>query len=147
LKPTACRRCRSATLLRQASPDTVVRRLHVVKPAARPLLGDARVYLLTSRRTGSAGEHLAHALKRTHRATLVGEVTMGAGNFGGGIDLPGGFSAFVPGGRSYDPATGVGWEGSGVAPDVAVPAADALNKTLALAGVDPAKAKKPAGVS
>ena len=137
----------SATLLRQTSPDTVVRRLHVVKPASQPLLGDARVYLLTSRRTGSAGEHLALALKRTHRATLVGEVTMGAGNFGGEIELPGGFSAFVPGGQSYDPASGAGWEGVGVKPDVAVPTADALNKALELAGVDPTKVTKPPGVS
>jgi hypothetical protein len=134
-------------LLRQPSDPSIVRRLHVAKPAARPLLGDAKVFLLTSRRTGSAGEHLAMTLKRTHRATLIGESTYGAAHYGGKIDLPGGFWAFVPGGRSYDPDTGLSWEGTGVAPDVAMPAAEALNRALQMAGVDPAKATKPAGVS
>lgn len=134
-------------LLRQASDPGVVRRLHVARPAAKPLLGDAKVYLLTSRRTGSAGEHLAMTLKRTHRATLIGEPTYGAAHYGGQIDLPGGFWAFVPGGRSYDPDTGKSWEGTGVAPDVAVPAAEALNKALDLAGVRPGQRRPLPGVS
>ncbi|WP_310476142.1 S41 family peptidase [Sandarakinorhabdus sp.] len=135
------------TLLRQPSSSEVVRRLHVVLPAAKPLLGNARVFLLTSKATASAGEHLALALKRTQRATLIGETTYGAGNFGGEIGLPGGFRAFVPGGRSHDPATGVGWEGTGVTPDVKVPAADALNKALELAGVIASQRRPLAGVS
>jgi Peptidase family S41/N-terminal domain of Peptidase_S41 in eukaryotic IRBP len=134
-------------LLRQPSEAGIVRRLHVAKPADKPLLGDAKVYLLTSRRTGSAGEHLAMTLKRTHRATLIGEPTYGAAHYGGQIDLPGGFWAFVPGGRSYDPDTGKSWEGIGVTPDVTVPAADALNKALELAGVTPAQRRPLAGVS
>jgi len=135
------------TLLRQKSPPEVVRRLHVALPAAKPLLGTAQVLLLTSKATASAGEHLAHALKRTGRATLIGETSYGAGNFGGEVDLPGGYWAFVPVGRSYDPASGAGWEGVGVTPDVAVPAAEALNKALELAGIDPAKVTKPPGVN
>ena len=134
-------------LLRQPSEAGIVRRLHVAKPADKPLLGDAKVYLLTSRRTGSAGEHLAMTLKRTHRATLIGEATYGAAHYGGQIDLPGGFWAFVPGGRSYDPDTGKSWEGTGVAPDVPVPAADALAKALDLAGVGPGQRRPLAGVS
>jgi Peptidase family S41/N-terminal domain of Peptidase_S41 in eukaryotic IRBP len=134
-------------LLRQPSEPDVIRRLHIAKPAAKPLLADAKVYLLTSRRTGSAGEHLAMTLKRSHRATLIGEVTYGAAHYGGQVDLPGGFWAFVPGGRSYDPDTGQSWEGTGVAPDVSVPAAEALNKALELAGVTPAQRRPLAGVS
>ena len=137
----------TATLLRQTSSSEIVSRLHVALPAAKPLLGDARVFLLTAKATASAGEHLAHALKRTRRATLIGETSYGAGNFGGGIDLPGGFWAFVPGGRSYDPATGAGWEGTGVTPDVMVPAAEALNKALELAGVRPGQRRPLPGVS
>lgn len=43
------------------------------------------------------------------------------------------FAAFIPVGRSYDPATGQGWEGTGVTPHVAVPAAQALETALQLA--------------
>ena len=137
----------SPTVRRQPSPASVVRRLHLAVPAANPVWRDTKVLLLTSQRTASAAEHLALSLKRTGRATLVGETTRGAGHYGGMAELPGGFGAFVPVGRTFDPDTGQGWEGTGVAPDVAVPAADALNRALELAGVNPATARKPAGVS
>ena len=137
----------SPTVRRQQAPANVVRRLHLAVPAAKPVWQNSKVFLLTSARTASAAEHLALSLKRTHRATLVGENTRGAGHYGGMAELPGGYGAFIPVGRTFDPETGKGWEGTGVAPDVKVPAADALNKALELAGVDPAKARKPAGVN
>jgi C-terminal processing protease CtpA/Prc len=137
----------SPTVRRQQAPANVVRRLHLAVPATKPAWRDTKVILLTSGRTASAAEHLALSLKRTGRATLVGETTRGAGHYGGMARLPGGYGAFVPVGRTFDPDTGQGWEGTGVAPDVQVPAAEALNKALELAGVDPAKARKPAGVS
>ena len=65
----------------------------------------------------------------------MGETTRGAGNFGAFADLGFGYSAIVPDGRTFDPDTGRGWEGTGVAPDVAVPAEQALPKALDLAGV------------
>ncbi len=129
------------------APDSVVRRVHVVTPAAHPVWARTKVILLTSGKTASAAEHLALSLKRTGRATLVGEVTYGAGNFGGEVDLPGGFTAFVPVGRTYDPDTGKGWEGTGVAPDVAVPADAALAKALEMIGVRPDQRRPIAGVS
>ena len=46
-----------------------------------------------------------------------------------------GYAAFVPVGRTFDPDTGQSWEGTGVAPDVAVPADKALDEALKLAGV------------
>lgn len=90
------------------------------------------MYYLTSSKTASAAEHLALALKRTGRATLVGETTAGAGHYGRPIAV-GRFSVFIPFGRTYDPDTGIGWEGTGVAPDVATPAERALEVALALA--------------
>ena len=90
------------------------------------------VYLLTAPRTFSACEHVAFALKRTHRATLIGETTGGGGHFGEGKDLGAHLSVFVPFGRTYDPDTGRDWEGHGVTPDIAVPAEAALNKALSL---------------
>jgi hypothetical protein len=119
------------TMVRQSAPEGIVRRDHIVQPdAAETRLRDAAVYVLTSRRTASAAEHLVLGLKRTRRAVIVGETTTGAGRFGGMVDLPHGFSAFVPIGRTYDPDTGLGWEGRGVAPDIAVPADDALAVAL-----------------
>jgi hypothetical protein len=42
------------------------------------------------------------------------------------------FMVGVPFAKSRDPATKTNWEGTGVEPDVKVPAADALAKKLAL---------------
>ena len=104
------------------TPDAKERRLQHVP-----------VYYLTSHITASAAEALALAFKRTHRAVLVGETTRGAGHFGGVIPIGKRFAAFIPVGRTYDPDTNWDWEGKGVAPDVAVPADQALDKALELA--------------
>jgi len=124
-------------LMRKVSgPATIVRREHVAVPAAKQSeLRDAKVYLLTSKKTFSAAEHLSLALKRTKRATLIGEATGGGAHFGGMGPMGKGYAAFVPVGRTFDPDTGQSWEGTGVAPDVAVPADKALDEALKLAGV------------
>jgi C-terminal processing protease CtpA/Prc len=125
-----------ASLRKVSGPEGVVRREHFVVPAAQPTpLSKAKVYLLTSRRTGSAAEHLSLSLKRTKRATLIGETTAGAGHYGGMASLGHGYSAFIPVGRTFDPDTNQGWEGTGVKPDIEVPADRALDEALKLAGV------------
>ena len=126
-----------ASLRKVAGPEGVVRREHWVTPAAQPTgLSKAKVFLLTSNGTGSAGEHLALSLKRTKRATLVGETTRGMGHYGGVVPLGHGFAVFIPVGRTFDPDTNQGWEGTGVKPDVEVPADKALDEALKLAGVN-----------
>ena len=131
------------TLLRIAGPDEIVRREHIVLPSSpATALRTAKVFLLVSPRTASAGEHLSLALKRTGRATLIGETTMGAGNFGEGHDLGGGYNAFVPVGHTFDPDTGKGWEGTGVKPDIEVPAERALYEALVRSGIAPAEAER-----
>ena len=126
------------TLREVDGPDGVVRREHFVVPAAEPSLAGAKVFLLTSNRTGSAGEHFALALKRTKRATLIGETTAGAGHYGGMEPLDKDFTsaAFIPVGRTFDPDTGEGWEGVGVKPDVEVAADQAFGEALKRAGLD-----------
>jgi hypothetical protein len=57
----------------------------------------------------------------------VGEASGGAANPGGMSVVPGGFRVFISGGSPINPVTGRNWEGTGVLPDMAVPAADALN--------------------
>lgn len=115
----------------QPSASSVVVCDHVIAPdPAETRLQRVPVYYLTSGRTASAGEHLALAFKRTHRATLIGETTRGAGHHGGLQPIGQRFAAFIPVGRTYDPDTGWDWEGKGVAPDVAVPADQALDEAL-----------------
>ena len=98
-------------------------------------MADIPVYVLTSKRTASAGEHLSLILKRTNRATLIGETTMGAGHYGEEVQLTDGFKLFVPYGETVDLKTGKGWEATGVEPDVAVEAKQALNVALQRLGV------------
>lgn len=100
----------------------------------------AKVYLLIAARTASAAEHMATVLKETGRATLVGETTAGAGNFGGGTDLAGGYAAFIPFGHSYFPGTS-GWEGVGVTPTIAIAPERALYAVLLREGVRPGEAQ------
>jgi C-terminal processing protease CtpA/Prc len=78
----------------------------------------------------SAAEHLALAMRIAGRATLVGEPTRGANHFGTSLRLAGGYTLFVPVGRTFDPATGEDWEGDGVQPHVRVPADAALDRAL-----------------
>lgn len=123
----------------------IITQEHFTRPhPSEHRLFDARVFVLTSGFTGSAAEHFALALKGTGRGTLIGARTGGAGNFGLGGAQPLGerFTAFVPIGRSYDPRTGRGWEGTGVDPDIAVPAERALVEALVRAGVAPAEAER-----
>jgi C-terminal processing protease CtpA/Prc len=125
-----------ASVRKIAGPADVVRREHYVQPAAQATgLAKAKVFLLTSNRTASAGEHLSLSLKRTGRATLIGETTRGAGHYGGLANLGHGYAAFIGIGRTFDPDTGEGWEGVGVKPHVEVAADKALDEALRLAGV------------
>ncbi|MDQ4120825.1 MAG: S41 family peptidase [Acidobacteriota bacterium] len=131
------------TLKKVSSPEGIVRRAHLANPSGKNTsLNKARIFLLTSNKTASAGEHLSLALKRTGRATLIGEKTAGAGHFGRTTALGGGYRAFIPVGRTFDPDTDKGWEQTGIEPHVKVPAEKALDEALKRAGVDRDKAKK-----
>ncbi|HEY0596898.1 S41 family peptidase [Sphingopyxis sp.] len=128
--------------MRMAKGDAgMVAREHWATPNADARLRDARIYVLTSGASASAAEHFALAMKHSGRGTLVGAPTAGANHFGRGEDLGGGYGAFIPVGRTYDPVTGKDWEGEGVLPDIAVAPADALARALTELGVAPAEAK------
>jgi hypothetical protein len=60
------------------------------------------------------------------RGTLVGETTGGGANPGSTHRLDDHFNIFVPDARARNPITMTNWEGTGVVPDVAVPADRAL---------------------
>jgi len=123
-------------------PPLVVRREHFVVPEGGPRpLAKAKIFVLASGRTGSAGEHFVLSLKRTHRATVIGETTYGAGNFGDDQSIAGGFVSFIPVGRTFDPDTGKGWDYVGIAPNIAVPAAQALTEALVRSGLSRSEAE------
>jgi retinol-binding protein 3 len=94
---------------------------------------DKKVYVLTSGRTFSGGEELAYDLQALGRAKIVGEVTGGGAHPTNAHRIHERFIAFIPGARSINPVTKTNWEGVGVKPDVAVPAADALRVAHAAA--------------
>lgn len=84
------------------------------------------VYVLTSARTGSGGEECAYDFQTQKRATLVGETTLGAANPVRPFSVGHGIVVRIPIGRSINPVTKTSWEHVGVKPDIAVPAAQAL---------------------
>lgn len=84
------------------------------------------VYVLTSKRTFSGAEEFTYNLKNLKRATIVGETTGGGAHPGGGFRINEHFGMFVPTGRAISPITKTNWEGTGVTPDISVPADQAL---------------------
>jgi hypothetical protein len=94
-------------------------------PGAR-LGSKTAVYVLTSNRTFSAAEEFTYNLKSLKRATIIGETTGGGAHPGGNSRLHDHFSMFVPRGRAINPITKTNWEGTGVEPDIKVPAEHAL---------------------
>ncbi len=92
---------------------------------------DTPVYVLTSRGTFSAAESFTFGLKINDRITQVGERTGGGGHWGSVVTVGDGLEMFLPQGRTYDPATGLGWEAEGLEPDIEVPTDEALDAALA----------------
>jgi len=91
-----------------------------------PRLTKQPVFVLTSKRTFSGAEEFAFDLKNQKRATIVGETTGGGAHPVAGHTVADYFTIGVPFAKSLDPVTKTNWEGTGVEPDVKVPAADAL---------------------
>jgi C-terminal processing protease CtpA/Prc len=94
---------------------------------------DRPVYVLTSAFTFSGGEEFAYNLKALGRATLIGEVTRGGAHPTTRHPVSATLEVAVPNARSINPVTGTNWEGTGVVPDIAVPAEDALRVAYRLA--------------
>ncbi|KAA6455718.1 S41 family peptidase [Acidobacteria bacterium AB60] len=80
------------------------------------------LFVLISSHTFSGAEHFAYNMQALKRATLVGETTSGASHAGAGN---------LPAAALKEPKAL--WEGHGVAPDVRVPAAEALGRAETMA--------------
>jgi hypothetical protein len=100
-------------------------------------------FVLTSKDTFSGAEEFTYNLKNLKRATIVGETTGGGAHPVAGHRIDDHFMIGVPFARAINPVSKTNWEGTGVEPDVKVPAADALT-TAQKRAAEKSAAEKPA---
>jgi len=87
------------------------------------------LYILISNKTASGAEAFAYNMKHLGNATIVGENSAGAAHWSDWYEFPKlGLVAHVPVARPINPVTQTSWEGTGVIPNISVPAEKALNK-------------------
>ncbi|MCK5585360.1 S41 family peptidase [Candidatus Bipolaricaulota bacterium] len=92
-----------------------------------PRFTEHPVYVLISRTTFSAAEDFSYNLQQLGRATIVGEQTRGGAHPVEFYRYPELFlELMIPNAFSVNPVSGTNWEDSGVVPDIAVPADEAL---------------------
>ena len=93
-----------------------------------PRMTDVDLYVLTSDYTFSGAEEFTYNLKNMERATIIGDTTGGGAH---PIEMKGFHSLnlgmSLPFGRAVNPVTGTNWEGTGIAPHIAVPQEQALD--------------------
>ena len=91
-----------------------------------------RVFLLTSERTADAAEWLAGVAKKSPRATQVGQATRGTLDYSNPVTLTFGdrFVFTYPMTKTVEAAQGKGIRGTGITPDIACQAEEALAKAL-----------------
>lgn len=91
------------------------------------------VFVLTSETTFSGDEQLAYDLQQLGRATVIGEVTGGGAHARESFRTNAHLEATIPVARGLNPISHGNWEGTGVAPDIGVPAGQALDLAHQLA--------------
>ncbi|MFJ4861893.1 MULTISPECIES: S41 family peptidase [unclassified Streptomyces] len=91
---------------------------------------DRPVHILTSGITFSGGEDVSYTLQAQGRAVVVGETTRGGAHPTARYPVSEHVLVTVPVARSINTVTGGNWEGTGVLPDVRVPAEQALEAAL-----------------
>jgi hypothetical protein len=96
-------------------------------------LAETGLYVLTSSRTFSGAEEFTYNLKNMKRATIIGETTGGGAHPVRMEILNDNFAIGVPYARAVNPISKTNWEGTGIEPDVKVPADQALNKAQVIA--------------
>jgi hypothetical protein len=105
-------------------PTDTTRQIWTVPTVAQRY--DKPVYVLTSARTFSGGEDCAYDFQAQKRGTLVGETTGGGSNPVSWFSVGHGIVVAIPTSRATNFVTKTNWEHVGVKPDIAVPAAQAL---------------------
>jgi len=100
-------------------------------PGAKPVNAD--LYILTSTSTFSGAEEFTYNMKNLKRATVIGETTGGGAHPTDAMIVQENFILRVPMGRAINPVSKTNWEGTGVTPDIAVPAAQAFDRAYTMA--------------
>jgi hypothetical protein len=98
-----------------------------------PRMAGADLYILTSTRTFSGAEEFSYNMKNLKRATLIGETTGGGAHPTDAMIVQTEYVLRVPIGRAINPYSKTNWEGTGVTPDVQVPAAEAFDRAYSMA--------------
>lgn len=126
-KPTLLNRMvdRSGAVTGEGSSDAEV--------SGQRFRADLPVFVVTSARTFSGAEEFAYDLQALGRATVVGETTGGGAHPVRMIRLDDRLAVVMPHLRAQNPVTGTNWEGTGVKPDVEVPAGQAMERAIGLA--------------
>ena len=88
------------------------------------------LFILIGPNTFSAAESFAYDMRSRKRATLIGEPTKGGAHSVDLFPVGDGFEFYISTERSISPVTGGNWEGTGVVPDIRVPAEAALGAGL-----------------
>ena len=104
--------------------DTTV---HFWTSPLTPNLSQVPVYVLTSQNTFSGAEEFSYNLKSLKRATIIGERTKGGAHPVRPFAAAHGIVVNIPYARAINPITKTNWEGSGVSPDISVPAYQAYD--------------------
>ncbi len=100
-------------------------------PGPKPVSAD--LYVLTSGDTFSGAEEFSYNMKNLKRATLVGETTGGGAHPTDAMIVLEKFILRVPTARAINPITKTNWEGTGVTPDIQVPASKAFDQAYMMA--------------
>jgi hypothetical protein len=100
-------------------------------PGPKPVNAD--LYILTSSRTFSGAEEFSYNMKNLKRGTIIGETTGGGAHPTDAKIVQNDFILRVPFARAVNPYSKTNWEGTGVAPDVQVPAAEAFDRAYRMA--------------
>jgi Peptidase family S41/N-terminal domain of Peptidase_S41 in eukaryotic IRBP len=91
------------------------------------------LYVLVSSTTFSGAEELAYDLQQLRKSKVVGEPTRGGAHPCESFRVHPHLELTVPTARAIGSTTGTNWEGTGVTPDIPVPAAEALDTAHRLA--------------
>jgi hypothetical protein len=93
-----------------------------------PRMTDVDLYVLTSSYTFSGAEEFTYNMKNMERATIIGDTTGGGAHPIDVKPFPNlNIGMSLPFGRAVNPVTGTNWEGTGIAPHIAVPQEQALD--------------------
>lgn len=112
--------------------DTLSQRFTQAHVAGKRFGAEKPVYVLISKKTFSAAEALAYNLQALKRATIVGEPSGGGAHPFYYLTISDHFVLWSVTAKSVNPVTQSNWQGTGVTPDVPVPASEALDQAIEL---------------